>query len=275
MEIFKKAVKILFIISLGAFIGFCFLRPPLPPKEKVSKEVANIEPFQGPSRMLNMEMEKNGFSYEIIPLAEYELYGLVVSQYSSESVWDLFHKDDPGNSKDICLVWGDNISGGAYRKVRYHSGEFTCFYRWFGEIDPPFSDEQMSNNHLIPKDRAIEEKIKNVAIGDQIRIKGQLVDYKVKKEGKEVGGRTSSLDREDTGNGACEVIYVEDIEILKRGSKLFLYGKDISLSILIVSLAVMAILFIREAESLRYNNKKYESRRYNPANKKNVRPRLR
>jgi hypothetical protein len=53
-------------------------------------------------------------------------------------------------------------------------------------------------------------------VGDQIRIKGWLSSYGVAKNGKLIGGkRGTSTVPNDTGNGACETIYLQTIHILK------------------------------------------------------------
>jgi hypothetical protein len=43
-----------------------------------------------------------------------------------------------------------------------------------------------------------------------------LVDYSPKSNPRWV--RRTSLNRKDTGNGACEVVFVEDFKIIKQGN---------------------------------------------------------
>ncbi len=73
-----------------------------------------------------------------------------------------------------------------------------------------FDGEQLSNNHLITSDEFVKDALSNVNIGDQIRIRGQLVNYKYPQGGQ----RTTSTIRTDSENGACETIYVEQVDIL-------------------------------------------------------------
>jgi len=57
--------------------------------------------------------------------------------------------------------------------------------------------------------------------GDQIKIKGKLVNIQAKlanKPGPYDITWNSSLSRQDTGAGACELIYVEQAEILKKAN---------------------------------------------------------
>jgi hypothetical protein len=47
---------------------------------------------------------------------------------------------------------------------------------------------------------------------------GLLVDYKVTKDGQDIFTRQTSLTRGDTGNGACEILYVTDLSVVAKGN---------------------------------------------------------
>ena len=79
---------------------------------------------------------------------------------------------------------------------------------FFGSIDATF-------NHLLIGDPRIREIAENVAIGDQIRINGVLASYS-HSNGRFARGTSTS--RTDTGNGACETIFVNDFEIVKKAN---------------------------------------------------------
>ena len=51
--------------------------------------------------------------------------------------------------------------------------------------------------------------------GDHIRLKGMLVEYSNPANGFRRGTSTT---RTDTGNGACETIYVEDFEVIRKAN---------------------------------------------------------
>ncbi len=146
--------------------------------------------------------------YALTPRATYAIAGLVVSQHRGDALLNLYHQTDPGNIKDVCVVWGEAITNGSYRKVKFWSGEFTCSYRWSGILTPMFIPEKVSINHLIPASRAIAGQIDAIQVGDQIRMTGLLVDDKVSKNGHEIFTRRTSLVRNDMDNGACEILYV-------------------------------------------------------------------
>ena len=104
--------------------------------------------------------------------------------------------------------------------MKFSSGEFTCSYSWSGALTPAFNPDKASNNHLIPASRAIARRIGAIHVGDQIRMTGLLVDYTVTKDGQEIFTRRTSLTRHDTGNGACEILYVTDLSVVATGNHL-------------------------------------------------------
>ena len=192
----------------------------LPEASFIEDALKKTEPRQEASNKPVFSAIIKGYRYTLTPRATYDISGLVVSQHRGDALLNLDHKADPGNIKDVCLVWGDVITNGAYRKVKYRSGEFTCEYSWSGIMAPPFAAEKISNNHLIPANEAIAGDIRAIRTGDQIRLKGLLVDYTVTSAGRDIFTRRTSLIRDDTGNGACEILYVTDMTVVRPGNHL-------------------------------------------------------
>jgi hypothetical protein len=87
------------------------------------------------------------------------------------------------------------------------------FYFWHVDAFPiPRQDIERSsaNMHMIPADGLIERRLKAVRPGQTVRIDGWLVEAQAND-----GWRwRSSLTRDDTGAGACEVIFVRDLQVL-------------------------------------------------------------
>jgi hypothetical protein len=88
----------------------------------------------------------------------------------------------------------------------------------------------MSNNHLLVERRDLLRTIRSMCAGDQVKISGKLVNVKARLVGKrgaydssECSWNTSAC-RTDSGAGACEVIYVEDVVILRRANALSYYA---------------------------------------------------
>lgn len=195
---------------------FFFSGRSLPAPTEAEPLVLRGAPLQGDINDESFERSYGDIIYTYTPRAEYEISGIVVSLHHSDSFIDITHEYDPANALDLCLAWGENVATDAYRKVEYSHGDFTCFYRWWGE-DPGFRGDEMSNTHIVPSTPELTRLSKSVRIGDQITLKGTLVDYRTTfADGREIGRRNTSMVREDTGNGACEILYLEDLRILRR-----------------------------------------------------------
>ena len=112
---------------------------------------------------------------------------------------------------DVAFGWGRMSDEAVLARIDVsQSGRF---YFWRYEGAPPIPHREIeltsANMHLIPATKAIEKKLKNLRPGNVVAFKGYLVE--VQGEG---GFRwRSSLTREDTGSGACELVWVEDAEV--------------------------------------------------------------
>ena len=101
---------------------------------------------------------------------------------------------------------------------------------------------------LLPLILRVNEAIMAAEPGDQIRFRGMLASY------SHSGGkfrRGTSTSRTDTGNGACETVFVTDFEIVKKANsrwrKLFTVSSIGAILTLIGFLAMFAIAPARRA----------------------------
>jgi len=166
--------------------------------------------------------------YTVTPLFTYELFGLVVSQHRSDSLLDVSHDRwrDFLNIKDLCVVWGKNIASGAYRSMKFWNRDFTCMCSFPDEKTARlFSGSHLSNNHILCADEKMSRRILAVRPGDQVHFKGYLVNYS--QPANQFFRGTSSV-RDDTGNGACETVFVTDFEILQRANPVWRAVKPVS-----------------------------------------------
>jgi len=177
-----------------------------------------------------------GIEYRVEPLYDYELYGMIVS-YRQHDGDSLMHRrsNDHLNMADICVVWSDTAFSEHLRKLDFWNGIFTCNVSTSDRTAwEQFNMQQLSNNHLISADPAIRARVEDVRIGDQIRVNGWLAQY-----GAEGGGlRGTSTTREDTGDGACETIFVNEFEIIEPAFSSWRFGMYVSLSLLLVGIAI-------------------------------------
>lgn len=204
--------KLVFSLSLTLLLVSCWQRNDFPENIPVAPELLE-PPVQRAVSSAPFTVTHNGTDYRITPRYRYDLHGLVVSyahHNSNFSLHRLWH--DHINVADVCVVWSDNINGADLNRISFWNGKFTCNFET-GDAGAwqRFRQDQISNNHLLTVDSQLRNQVKRLRIGDQIRIRGWLVNY-----ANDAGfSRGTSTTRDDTGNGACETIYLSDFEILR------------------------------------------------------------
>lgn len=208
-----SGVSIVLIILL-----FLYGRP-LPELSRIVPDAISTPPLQANIKDApSFESKLGDISYLFLPHATYTLTGLVVSLHHSDSWIDISHAFDPAQTADLCIVWGENLANGMYRKASFSNGDWSCSWKLPNrEAYGKFDMSLISNNHVIPATRAIARLVDSVKVGDQIVVEGILTEYaRYDADGNLVGKRGTSLTRADTGNGACETILVSDIRFLRR-----------------------------------------------------------
>lgn len=113
---------------------------------------------------------------------------------------------------DLALGWGRMSDESILEQINItQSGRF---YRWRVESFPIPRREietHSANMHLIPADKYVQYLIDDIREGEIIELTGSLVNV----QSKDGWYWNSSLTRNDTGNGACELIWVESLSVLK------------------------------------------------------------
>lgn len=169
--------------------------------------------------------QKDGYAYTLTPRFNYDISGLVLHRLAYNQ-WFSLSRTDEVFTLDLCLMWGNNLASGAYlnptlaveQDVRF------CVYRYQPGAGAPVLNGALSNNHMVVSDPAIQSVLDDISAGDQVRITGKLVDVQASAlgatgqfESRQREWRTSTT-RNDSGAGACEIIYVENVQILARGN---------------------------------------------------------
>jgi hypothetical protein len=113
---------------------------------------------------------------------------------------------------DLAFGWGNMSDENILDQIEIsQSGRF---YRWRVESFPlPRREIETSsaNMHLIPANDAVSSVIREIRNGDIIELSGSLVNVISEDDGWRW---KSSQTRNDTGNGACELIWVESLQIV-------------------------------------------------------------
>ncbi|HBI97081.1 MAG: hypothetical protein US83_C0009G0020 [Candidatus Falkowbacteria bacterium GW2011_GWC2_38_22] len=216
----SKVFKIAYVVWLVIILTAWFQTKDLPEKTEINSAVYN-EPIQSDATSRkDFSFAYRGKDYEVKPLADYELWGLVVSVNNINAWYNFYHDENTVNLKDVCVVWGENARNGSYadKAIKFSSGEWTCYYEWFGRMQNEFYPNKLSNNHLLSDSEAVRSLIRRANIGDQIHLQGALVDYA--EDGTD-WYRKTSLSRDDVNSnsrsgGACEVFFVDDMDFLQR-----------------------------------------------------------
>lgn len=191
-----KVFLFLALVGYGAYQHFSKSTSSFTPGETPPNAVMQTQAHVG-------DIQFNGFT--LTPLTDYIVEARVLSRedYSFGTEAEL-------SPTDLALGWGPMSSEAVLSKIKI--SQSNRFYYWQVEEFPiPRREIEIhsANTHIIPANDMIKRQLETVRKGQIVKLKGQLV------EAKRADGWhwRSSLSREDTGNGACEVMYVTELHI--------------------------------------------------------------
>jgi hypothetical protein len=138
--------------------------------------------------------------------AHIELTARVLSR--EDYAWDAEAVLSP---TDLALGWGRMSDSAVLAGIDIsQSGRFYYWRTQAWPIPRREIEQSSANMHMIPADAGVRGALKRVRKGQLVHIEGFLVDA------SRAGGWrwNTSLTRGDTGAGACELVYVESLEIV-------------------------------------------------------------
>ena len=158
--------------------------------------------------------EMDGYNVSVSYLYAYDITALVVSTHDYVP-YNFGNKLSP---RDFALAWGSVAA--TNETVDYNWSQSGRWYKWYvssyEDIIPVGGEAgvncQSANTHIIPATSLVKDEIERVKTGDCIHMKGYLVSIYATDSKGATFTWSSSTSREDTGDGACEVFYVTDIE---------------------------------------------------------------
>jgi hypothetical protein len=214
----EKLLKWIFIISLFISLGCYFFKDRLPAPAYYEPYSLDA-PLQSPTTEPSFTVTAEDQQYLIEPKFDYDLYGVIVSSHNADSVLDIWHHDkwkDFINLRDLCVIWGNNVRNGVYLDMDFSNDSWTCWAYWPDRsTGQRFNMTALSNNHLLVDDVVVKKVLMSAERGDVIHLKGMLASY---RNPANHFYRGTSTVRTDTGNGACETIYVREFDVVKKAN---------------------------------------------------------
>lgn len=139
------------------------------------------------------------------PLADFDIEARVLSRED--------YTLDAGASlapTDLALGWGRMSDSEVIDALEIRQAARFFSYRWRSvpPIPPAEIVRSATNLHAIPADAAIGRELARVRVGEVVELRGRLVEAS-----RADGWRwRSSLSRDDSGAGACELMLIESID---------------------------------------------------------------
>ncbi|MGO9623891.1 MAG: hypothetical protein ACLP2Q_05490 [Steroidobacteraceae bacterium] len=144
----------------------------------------------------------------LTPRAHYEVTARILARerYYIDGLSDLV-------PEDLALGWGPMSDNRILRTIDIsQSGRF-YFWRTHADTPIPFATiiDHSANTHVIPADGAVRRELLGLRRGQLVSLSGDLVDG-TRDDGRWI---KTSLVRDDTGPGACEVLLVRKVAVLQ------------------------------------------------------------
>jgi hypothetical protein len=198
----KRAFYLLLLLAMVLAWRDWSRREIVHPPGVLVHEAPRQRPVEG-SQVIKLE------DYRLTPRARFELRARVLSR--EDYRWDAGADLAP---VDLALGWGAMSDQAVLDRIEVSQG--ARWYRTRYDYPAPMADRdiirQSGNMHMVPANAAVRARLKEIRRGDLVWLRGYLVDAD-----HDSGFRwRTSLSREDTGDGACELFYIERITIEPR-----------------------------------------------------------
>jgi hypothetical protein len=112
---------------------------------------------------------------------------------------------------DFAVGWGPMSDSAVLSGIKISQGN--RFYYWRTEswpIERRDIERHSANWHVIAVDDSVRKVLAGLRVGSLVELKGRLVDI----EGPQ-GGMRTSMTRNDTGAGACEILLAASARVLE------------------------------------------------------------
>ena len=142
--------------------------------------------------------------YSVKPLAHYAVTAVVLSRDRYR-----FDRGAEVSPVDLALGWGSMSIAGVLNELDISQGGRFYEYRWSGDapLEPEQIVAQSANTHCIPANPQVASKLLRVKRHELVTLEGYLVEV----AGADGSVWRSSLTRDDSGGGACELVWVTGV----------------------------------------------------------------
>ena len=110
---------------------------------------------------------------------------------------------------DVAIGWGRMSDQAVLDHLHISQSNRFFFYEWRDE--PPLPPDEIAahsaNTHIIAANRDVSKAVRSLRAGQVVSMRGYLVNV----TGPNGFHWNTSLRRDDSGNGACELFYVEEL----------------------------------------------------------------
>jgi len=215
----KKAIGFLLFVIVGVIVLNYLIKAATAPKySAIITEPINpsVDPIQiTVEDMTPIPIKFKDGDAELTPKAKYKIAAKVCGTKRYSEPWHALVAP-----YDLCLAWGRLATENFKDKLKYSQD-----MRWYqfvihrdAPVDVNYVSTHSANVHVIFSDMNLIKTVSRFDEGDIIEMNGYLVFLKGKYKGYEIWWN-SSLTREDTGDGSCELFYIKSI---RKGK--YLYG---------------------------------------------------
>jgi hypothetical protein len=152
-----------------------------------------------------LTVEQSGTRWTITPRAEYRIAARVLHHEKYYLGWQ-----SNFSPVDLALGWGKLADPKADDWISWSQNMRWYFYRW--ENGSPFSGDYImghsANVHVIPFDQNLKNAVLKLKRNNIVFLEGNLIDIDG-TNAKSAYWWHTSLSREDTGNGSCELLWLK------------------------------------------------------------------
>jgi hypothetical protein len=170
--------------------------------ELPTTSVISVEPAQSPAFDVKPWKAED---YTIRPLSSYDLTARVLGRrdYSGNRMAEV-------SPMDLALGWNRMADRDLLQNLEVRQRDRWYFVKW--QKAPIKAQEVISssaNTHILPANDRVTQKLGAIRTGDIVHLGGYLVHVSA----EDGWSWASSTTREDTGDGSCEVFWVDEVQV--------------------------------------------------------------